>query len=228
MSCKVSNTSNTCRNKNCHTVKQSHCHWETVYDQLTPLTEYGEWLENWLISSPMSLEAQLSSLTIFRYRSFDMCIRTTIYGSFPVLFPIDIQMLCIANIDFLDDWSRKYNISEGVVHPCRVGDIRCRCTMNMSRCLPQINILLKYRDIFSGARGMLKSLRLITTRRNGGRIVAGGPGQVADAEKKNRSFTVIKSIAIEFVPENQVGMDVNTIIGDVVASRNSQSIELSK
>ena len=56
----------------------------------------------------------------------------------------------------------------------------------------------------------------------------GGPGLVADAEKKkNRSFTVIKSIAIEFVPANQVGMDVNTIIGDVMASRNSQSIELS-
>ena len=75
---------------------------------------------------------------------------------------------------------------------------------------------------------MLKSLRnhLITTRRNGGRIVAGGPGLVADAEKK-KSFTVIKSIAIEFVPAMQVGMDVNTIIGDVMASRNSQSIELS-
>ena len=35
---------------------------------------------------------------------------------------------------------------------------------------------------------MLKSLRLITTRRNGGRIVAGGPGQVADAEKKKSVF----------------------------------------
>ena len=65
ISCKVSNTTNTCSNKNCHTVKQSHCHCETVYDQLTPLTEYGEWLENWLISSPMSLEAQLSSLSLF-------------------------------------------------------------------------------------------------------------------------------------------------------------------
>ena len=57
--------------------------------------------------------------------------------------------------------------------------------------------------------------------------VAGGPGLVADAEKKNRSFTVTKSIAIEFVPAKQVGMDVNTIIGDVMASRYSQSIELS-
>ena len=75
----------------------------------------------------------------------------------------------------------------------------------------------------SGARGMLKSLRnhLITTRSNGSRIV--GPGLMADAEKKNRSFTVIKSIAIEFVPAKQVGMDANTIIGDVMASRNSQS-----
>ena len=45
--------------------------------------------------------------------------------------------------------------------------------------------------------------------------------------RKNRSFTVIESIAIEFVPGKQVGMDVNTIIGDVVASRNSQNIELS-
>ena len=54
-----------------------------------------------------------------------------------------------------------------------------------------------------------------------------GLSLVADAEKKNRSFTVIKSIAIEFVPAKQVGMDVNTIIVDVMASRNSQSIELS-
>ena len=38
---------------------------------------------------------------------------------------------------------------------------------------------------------------------------------------------MIKSIAIEFVPAKQVGMDVNTIIGDGMASRNSQSIELS-
>ena len=50
---------------------------------------------------------------------------------------------------------------------------------------------------------------------------------VADAEKKNRSFTVIESNAIECVPAKQVGMDVNTIIGDVMASRCSQSIELS-
>ena len=66
---------------------------------------------------------------------------------------------------------------------------------------------------------MLKSLRnhLITIRRNGGRIVAGGPGLMADVEKINRSFTVIKSIAIEFVPAKQVGMDVNTIIGDDMA-----------
>ena len=77
---------------------------------------------------------------------------------------------------------------------------------------------------------MLKSLRnhVILTRRNDGQIVAGGPGQVADAEKKNRSFTVIKSIAIEFVPVKQVGMGVNTIIGDGMASRNSQNIELSR
>ena len=33
--------------KNGHTVKQSDCHCETVYDQLTPYkTEYGEWLDN--------------------------------------------------------------------------------------------------------------------------------------------------------------------------------------
>ena len=49
---------------------------------------------------------------------------------------------------------------------------------------------------------------------------------MADAEK-NPSFTVIKSIAIEFVPTKQVGLSVNTIIGEVMASRNSQSIELS-
>ena len=45
--------------------------------------------------------------------------------------------------------------------------------------------------------------------------------------KKNRSFMLIKLFAIEFVPAMQVGLDVNTIIGDVMASRNSQSTELS-
>ena len=45
-------------------------------------------------------------------------------------------MVCIDNIDFLDDQTRKYNISECAVHPYRVGDIRWRCAMNMSRCLP--------------------------------------------------------------------------------------------
>ena len=55
-----------------------------------------------------------------------------------------------------------------------------------------------------------------------GRTVA---GRVADTEKK-RSFAVIKSIAIDFVPAKQVRLDVNTIIGDVMGSWNSQSIEL--
>ena len=41
-------------------------------------------------------------------------------------------------------------------------------------------------------------------------------------EKINRSFTVIKSIAIEFVPAKQVGMDVNTIIGDDMATEQSE------
>ena len=50
--------------------------------------------------------------------------------------------------------------------------------------------------------------------------VAGGRCQ------KNWSFTVIKSIAIEFVPAMQVGLGVNTIIGDVMAPQNSQSAEL--
>ena len=50
------------------------------------------------------------------------------------------------------------------------------------------------------------------------------PGWWPMLRKKNRSFTEIKSIAIEFVPAKQVGMDVNTIIGDVMASQNSQSI----
>ena len=31
---------------------------------------------------------------------------------------------------------------------------------------------------------------------------------------KNQSFTVIKSTTIEFVPAKQVGLGVNTIIGD--------------
>ena len=141
--CQVSNTTNTCSNKSCHTVKQSHCRCETVYDQLTPLTEYGEWLENWLISSPMSLEAQLSSLSLFSDTVRLTCAFAPLFMvhfqyCFLSIYKIHIiiEMLRIANIDFLDDLSRKYNISECVVHPCRVGDIRCRCTMNMSRCLP--------------------------------------------------------------------------------------------
>ena len=42
--------------------------------------------------------------------SFDMSIRTAIYGSFPVLFlsiyeiHIILETLCIDNIDFFDDW----------------------------------------------------------------------------------------------------------------------------
>ena len=110
MSCKVSNTTNTCSNKNCHTVKQSHCHCETVYDQLTPLTEYGEWLENWLISSPISLEAQLSSLSLFSDTVRLSCAFAPLFMvhfqyCFLSIYKIHIiiEMLCIANIDFLDD-----------------------------------------------------------------------------------------------------------------------------
>ena len=41
--------------------------------------------------SDVTGSSTVKSVTIFRYRSFVMCIRTAIYGSFPVLFPIDIQ-----------------------------------------------------------------------------------------------------------------------------------------
>ena len=54
------------------------------------------------------------------------------------------------------------------------------------------------------------------------RFVAGGR-----CWEKNRSFAVIKSIAIEFLQAKQVVLDVYTIIEDVMAPRNSQSIELS-
>ena len=69
---------------------------------------------------------------------------------------------------------------------------------------------------------LIKSLRnhLITTRKFGGLLL------VVDAEK-NRSFMVIKSIANEFVPAKQVGLEVDTIIGDVMGSRNNKSIQLS-
>ena len=40
---------------------------------------------------------------------------------------------------------------------------------------------------------------------------------------KNRSFMVIESIAFEFLPAKQMGLEVNTMIG----SRNTKSIELS-
>ena len=93
-----------------HTVKQSYCHCETVYDQLTPLTEYGEWLQNWLISSPMSLEAQLSSLSLFSDTVRLTCAFAPLFMvNFQYCFlsiykiHIIIEMLCITNIDFLDD-----------------------------------------------------------------------------------------------------------------------------
>ena len=92
------------------TVKQSHCHCETVYDQLTPLTEYGEWLENWLISSLMSLEAQLSSLSLFSDTVRLSCAFAPLFMvhfqyCFLSIYKIHIiiEMLCIANIDFLGD-----------------------------------------------------------------------------------------------------------------------------
>ena len=49
---------------------------------------------------------------------------------------------------------------------------------------------------------------------------------MADAERK-RSFAVIKSISIQFVPAKQVGLDLNTIFGNVMAFWNSQGIKLS-
>ena len=53
------------------------------------------------------------------------------------------------------------------------------------------------------------------------------PGWWPMLRKKIGLSQWLKSIAIEFVPAKQVGMDVNAIIGDGMASRNSQSIELS-
>ena len=44
---------------------------------------------------------------------------------------------------------------------------------------------------------------------------------LAGAEKKNRSFMVIKWIAIDFLPAKQVGLEVNTSIRDVMGSQNS-------
>ena len=69
---------------------------------------------------------------------------------------------------------------------------------------------------------MLNSLgnHLITTKINGGLLL------VANAEK-NRFFTVIKSIAIVFVPAKQVGLDGNIISGDIMVSRNSQSCRVA-
>ena len=84
------------------------------------------------------------------------------------------------------------------------------------------NVEINFNDvflwhIFSGACGMLKSLRnhrqsQQPTRRNG--RIAGGAGLVADADKM-------------ICTSKQVGPDVNTIIGDVMGWRNSKSIELS-
>ena len=38
---------------------------------------------------------------------------------------------------------------------------------------------------------------------------------------------MIKSIAIQFLPAKQVGLEVNTIILDLTGSRNCKSLELS-
>ena len=56
---------------------------------------------------------------------------------------------------------------------------------------------------------MLKSLRnrqLSQPTRRNGRLL------VADAEKRIKSFKMIKQIAIEFVQERQIGQKVNTIL----------------
>ena len=45
--------------------------------------------------------------------------------------------------------------------------------------------------------------------------------------KTKQSFMVIKSIAIRLCTSKQVGLRVNTIIGDVMGWQNSKSIELS-
>ena len=52
-----------------------------------------------------------------------------------------------------------------------------------------------------------------------------GSLSVTGAEK-NRSFTVIELIASEFLPDKQVGLVVYTMIGNIMGSRNSKSIEL--
>ena len=89
MSCKVSNTTNTCTNKNCHTVALSQ--WNSL--RSTHPTNWV-WRVTWQLAhflSDVTGSSTVKSVTIFRYRSFVMCIRTAIYGSFPVLFSIDIQ-----------------------------------------------------------------------------------------------------------------------------------------
>ena len=43
--------------------------------------------------------------------------------------------------------------------------------------------------------------------------------------RKNQFFMVIKSIAIGFIPAKQVGLKVNTVIGDAMDSQNSNRIE---
>ena len=108
MSCKVSNTTNTSSNKNCHTETVALSLWNSL--RSTHPTEYGEWLENWLISSPMSLEAQLSSLSEFSDTVRLSCAFAPLFMAyfqycFLSIYKIHIiiEKLCIANIDFLDD-----------------------------------------------------------------------------------------------------------------------------
>ena len=45
--------------------------------------------------------------------------------------------------------------------------------------------------------------------------------------RKNLSFMVFKSIAIDFASAKQMRLEINGIIGDVKGSRNRKSIELS-
>ena len=105
---------------------------------------------SWLLRCHWKLSFQVRHMWLFCWhRSFTMSIRTGMYGSveFPVLLPIDIQNPHhYWNVVCRQHWFRKYLSAECAVHPCRVGDIKWGCTMDIPRCLLLIDILLKYRD----------------------------------------------------------------------------------
>ena len=188
MSCKVSNTTNTYSNK-------IMSHGETVALSLwnslrSPHPTNWVWRVTWKLAhflSDVTGSSTVKSVTIFRYSSFVMCIRTAIYGSFPVRFPIDIQ-------NPHHYWNVVYR-QHRFLRRLFYWNIATGLNYCNGRLILRLNVQINFNEYFHATYFLEHAeclshcaITWITTRRNGGRIVAVGPGLVADAEKKKSFF----------------------------------------